>query len=68
MDMNIDNSHSYATEANLVAALKRLCLDMYKPLIVRNRKGRFTAIFSFSLSGVQGDVMFAARHGFITFN
>ncbi len=43
--MNIDNSKSYKTEANLTTAVKRLLPKGIKYLVVCNRKGRFTAIF-----------------------
>lgn len=66
--MNIDNSISYATEANLNKALAKHGLDQMMPLIVRNREGRFTAIFGLHLSGMAktGDVCYAARIGFKT--
>ena len=65
---DIDNSKSYATEANLIAALERLGLSELRPVIVCNRAGRFTAVFGLHLSGLaaNGDVMRAARHGFKT--
>lgn len=49
--MNIDTARSYATEANLIAALKKVGLDECRPLIVRNRAGRWTAVFGCALSG-----------------
>jgi hypothetical protein len=49
---NIDTAKSYATEANLIAGLKRLQLadgsDEDRFIVVRNRAGRYTAIFPFS--------------------
>jgi len=65
--MNIDTAKSYATEENLMKALAKLGLAELRPMVVRNREGRWTAIFSISLAGVRGDVTFAARHGFKTF-
>lgn len=67
---NIDTAKSYATEKNLMDALKRLGLDDQKPLVVRNRAGRWTAVFhiAHSSEGRAGNVMFAANHGFKTFN
>ncbi|UGY15180.1 hypothetical protein HAP48_0042760 [Bradyrhizobium septentrionale] len=67
---NIDNAKSYATEANLMKALATLGLDQMRPVIVRNREGRFTAIFGLHLSGMacSGNVMAAANHGFKTIN
>jgi hypothetical protein len=68
MLLNIDNSKSYATEANLTAALAKNGLDKCNHLVVRNRDGRWTAVFpaSFILHAFQGDMMAAARHGFKT--
>ena len=65
---NIDSSKSYATEENLMKALAKLGLADRKPLVVRNREGRFTAIFSVSFGEFNGDIMLAARHGFKTFS
>ena len=66
--LNIDNAKSYATEANLLKALKEKGLDGMRPLIVCNRAGRFTAVFGIHLSGmyVSGNVTAAARCGFKT--
>lgn len=66
--MNIDTSRSYATEANLLKALQQLGLAGMRPLVVRNREGRWTAVFGLHLSGMakSGDVMAAASHGFKT--
>jgi hypothetical protein len=65
---DIDNAKSYATEANLMKALEKLGLANLRPLVVCNRKGRFTAVFGLHLSGMAqtGNVMFAANHGFKT--
>jgi hypothetical protein len=48
--------------------LKKFHLDTMKPLVVRNREGRFTAVFGLHNSGMAstGNVTFAARHGFMT--
>jgi hypothetical protein len=66
--MNIDTAKSYATEENLMKALKKVGLDEMNPLVVRNRQGRYTAVFGLHLSGLasNGNVTFAARHGFCT--
>ena len=68
--ISIDESRSYATEANLLTALKRLGFDTCRPIIVRNRDGRWTAVFGLHVSGAgaTGDVMRFARHGFMTIN
>lgn len=67
--LNIDTAKSYATEANLVAGLKKLGLDHEPHMIVRNRAGRFTAIFSIGMSSHRngGYIAFASAHGFKTF-
>jgi hypothetical protein len=49
--MNIDNCKSYATEENLMVALRKVGLDICKPIVVRNREGRWTAVFGYELSG-----------------
>jgi len=66
MSMNIDDAKSYATEENLMKALKKLKLNDRLPLVVLNRKGRFTAVFGLQNGRANGDIMFAARHGFKT--
>jgi hypothetical protein len=43
---NIDLAKSYATEENLTRALDRLNFTSLRPMVVRNREGRFTAIFN----------------------
>ena len=43
---NIDTAKSYTTEANLVKALDALGWAADDYMVVRNREGRFTAIFS----------------------
>ena len=48
---NVDTAKSYATEANLIAALEKSGLAQCNPIIVRNREGRWTAIFGAGLSG-----------------
>lgn len=63
---DIDAMKSYVTEANLMTALRRLGLDTRCPLVVCNRQGRFTAVFGLHNANVQGDMSFAARHGFMT--
>ena len=66
--MSLNESRSYATEANLLAALRKLGFENDRPLIARNHEGRWTAIFGFHLSGVYktGDVTRYARRGFMT--
>lgn len=67
--LNIDDSRSYKTEANLIAALEKLGFAKDRYLVVCNRQGRFTAVFPFSAieqSGNAGDLMRYARHGFMT--
>jgi len=66
---NIDSAKAYATEANLLAALKRLGLDQWelarRIFVVRRADGRWTAIFV--LDRTQGGyVAFASQHGFYT--
>ena len=67
MNTNIDTAKSYATEANLMAALEKIGLADRNPMVVRNREGRWTAIFSASHGRFEGNVCMAARHGFKTF-
>jgi hypothetical protein len=66
--LNIDTSKSYATENNLIVALTKLGIVNDRPLIVRNREGRYTAVFGFHLSGAYetGDCTRYARLGFMT--
>jgi len=65
--MNIDTSKSYATEANLIKALTEAKLIDCRPLIVRNREGRWTAVFSSAnLSHVGYSIAYAAHKGFMT--
>lgn len=59
---NIDTATSYATEDNLRKALDRKGLANYRPLVVRNRAGRWTAIFG--LSFTEHNPMWVANHGF----
>ena len=68
--LNIDTAKSYATEENLMKGLKAMGLDTLRPLVVRNRAGRFTAVFGLQISGLAktGNVTLAARHGFPTIN
>jgi hypothetical protein len=66
--LDIDTAKSYATEDNLIKALIKAQLSEMCPLIVRNRAGRFTAVFGLHISGLatSGDIMRAAREGFKT--
>lgn len=45
---NIDTAKSYATEENLEKALEKVSLGNVPYMVVRNRTGRFTAIFSYA--------------------
>jgi hypothetical protein len=67
IDMNIDTSKSYATEENLMKALEKAGLDKCKPLVVRNREGRYTAIFGYAIYGVQNPFIIAHK-GFMVIN
>ena len=62
--LNIDTARSYATETNLTAALMKLGFADPRVLVVRNRSGRYTAIFPASLCN--GDMTVYARAGFMT--
>lgn len=61
---SIDTCRSYATETNLVRALTSLGLNRARPLVVRNRAGRFTAVFGY---GSLGNIMpvLVANAGFM---
>ena len=67
--MNIDNSKSYATELGLELALKKIGVERLPNgefpglVVVRNRAGRWTAVFSFAVHGVN-----PAHLGFMTLN
>ncbi len=43
--INIDNARSYSDETRLWRALENLGFHKLNPIVVCNRKGRFTAIF-----------------------
>lgn len=60
--LNIDTAKSYATEENLDAGLKRLGFDDLRPMKVRNRAGRWTAVFFRSFVG--HDMVTVANAGF----
>lgn len=47
---NIDTAASYATEDNLLKAIKKKLGDNVRFMVVRNRAGRYTAIFSASMN------------------
>jgi len=66
----IDESKSYATEANLMKALVKYGLDKENPLVVRNKEGRWTAVFHIMWSSAKegGYIGFASQYGFLTFN
>ena len=67
--MNIDDSKSYATETGLELALEKIGVKKMPNgefpglVVVRNRTGRWTAVFSFAVHGVQ-----PAHLGFMTLN
>ena len=44
--VDIDDARSYVTEANLMEALDKRGLGDMPRVVVRNRAGRFTAIFT----------------------
>lgn len=60
---DIDTAKSYATEDNLMKALRKIGLDELNPIVVRNRAGRWTAIFGYHLSQHQNAASIA-HHGF----
>lgn len=77
--ISIEACKSYATEANLDAALARLGLDAYttepgqmpcRYTKCRNAEGRWTAIFYvsqfFAANRTGGYVCFASQHGFMS--
>lgn len=43
--INIDDARSYTDETRLWRALENMGLHKLNPIVVCNRKGRFTAIF-----------------------
>jgi hypothetical protein len=68
-DFGIDQAKSYATEANLVTALTRKGWHDHRHVVVRNRAGRFTAVFPASnLTGPSGGGYLAlySSEGFLT--
>jgi len=76
-NIDINNSKSYATEANLDKALTKLGLDNFRGfdggspcryLKVRNKEGRWTAIFCVTeFANIEGGYLgFAATHGFMS--
>lgn len=60
--LNIDNSKSYATEENLMKALKKLRVQQGY-VVVKNRRDRYTAVFSYHVHGVR-----MVHAGFMTIN
>lgn len=69
--IDIDECKSYSTEAGLTRALARLGLDDYdgcRYMLVRNRLGRWTAIFLITeWSRTRGGyIAFASQHGFMS--
>jgi hypothetical protein len=68
---NIDSAKSYATEKNLMSALEKLGItdELDKFMVVCNRKGRYTAIFSAQSPRLRegGYIAIYAQYGFKTF-
>lgn len=65
--MNIDASKSYATEANLVKAIEKRLRTDCRYLVVRNRAGRYTAVFGVATCRLD-DPMQAPWAGFMLIN
>ena len=66
MNINIDNSRSYKTEANLVKALSAIGVDdTWRKIVVCNREGRFTAIFPVAQNPGNVNVLGLAHRGFM---
>lgn len=67
--LNIDNCRSYKTEANLIKAINNAGFnrELDRFIVVCNRKGRFTAIFSVQSPRVRegGYIGVYADHGFM---
>lgn len=64
---NIDSAKSYATEENLTKALKKIGLDKAPGVVVCNRAGRFTAIFTAeNLRVADVWLSYPAHKGFMT--
>ncbi len=63
---SIDTCRSYSTEANLIKGLNKLFNkeEIYRAMVVKNREGRFTAIFP--VSAADGYLGRFAQHGFMT--
>ncbi len=65
MSINIDDAKSYATEKNLGKALDKAGLSFLRPVVVRNREGRYTAIFSVGMANREKhSPTIPAFHGF----
>lgn len=63
--LDIGNARSYKTEANLLAALATFGLAEVPRLVVCNREGRFTAIFTAGRTTQESiPVMQVAQAGF----
>ncbi|QIG69733.1 hypothetical protein PP935_gp163 [Rhizobium phage RHph_N34] len=67
--MNIDNCKSYASEENLIKAINKLglCKELDRFIVVCNRKGRYTAIFSYQCERFAngGYIAFYSQYGFM---
>lgn len=61
--MNIDECKSYATEQRLTAYLKKYGLEKFRPVVVRNRDGRWTAVFGAGFCN--GCILMVAASGFM---
>jgi hypothetical protein len=67
--LDATRSKSYANEENLMKALNKMNLLQFKPFIVRNVEGRWTAIFSVAtIDRFSGNPMYAVNCGFFTSN
>lgn len=62
---SIDNCKSYASETNLITALRRWCPEdrLRRVIIVRNRQGRYTAVFP--ASAFTPNIAVPAHYGFL---
>ncbi len=66
---NIDQQKSYSSERNLYIALVKHGLNAADPIIVRNREGRWTAIFTVARLNRGGFPLIAPCHrGFLIVN
>lgn len=64
--LDINTARDYATKENLLKGLREKGLIDYRFVLVCNEHGRFTAIFP--AAQFDGDLAFAAHHGFMVVN